>query len=28
MEAKISQHVAACLRCQAHRTTDKPKPLF
>jgi IS30 family transposase len=26
MEAKISQHVAACLRCQARRTTDKPKP--
>ncbi len=26
MEAKISQHVAACLRCQARGTTDKPKP--
>jgi transposase InsO family protein len=25
MEVKISQHVAACLRCQARRTTDKPK---
>jgi len=26
MEAKISQHVAACLRYQARHTTDKPKP--
>jgi hypothetical protein len=26
MEARISQHVADCLRCQARRTTDKPKP--
>ena len=26
MESKISQHVAACQRCQSRRTTDRPKP--
>ena len=26
MEDKITQHVAACHRCQIRRTTDKPRP--